>query len=1217
MARPAASLKIDWQANSGAGFYDALKPKPGVVSIWRMNDSSGSVLADSVGALAGNRIGSPSLVTGPYPYDSDQALRFNGSSQLAEVPHGNSLTLVASWEFAGWYKPRALPGGGTTDEILSKGSVRASLLSSGKIQFQVTNDQSGTLTTTTLVSNTTLQTDVWYYLSFAYTIGVGLTLGINGIQEATAAHTVGTELSSAPLIFSARRNGTGPSLRSYATGKGDGTLQTTQTCNKPAGVQTGDLLIAQFNHRNDGTIATFPTNWFVIKSEEISGTGYYSSIWGKWVDGTEGSSFSWTTTSGVTYALGISAWSGVDSTYPFANPIYSFNYTNSHPALSRSHLPYNDNTIELYMLSAQYAGTDNNMTWTGPTELYDIGSISFPGPGITLAYLAQTDAASTSASVDKNTPANINGSIHTLVLNGTGYRNHTQSDFKDWSFRTAVPTSDEEALLYEARLGGEGTLTDISDDLVAFSSKVGRKYERDTFESGTFSFTARNKHRNYDPSNKNSPYWPNVLPLRRTVAKMIHNSVEYPIMEGYPEGWPTDMKSPNYDEPTIPCSDGYEILAQADVIGDIPAALSGAQINRLLDLAGWPANKRAIDSGVYYMVPETFEAGSNTKALSVLKEVAESELGIFFIDKDGKATFHDRDHRFTTTRSLVSQATFEDVDSGVSGRVFYEAVKPSFDKTRIANQWVVEPHSTVVGGTPQIVIDPVSEGKYRPRTQTKTTRLDSNAAALEIARALMNGTADPAQRFDSITIKPYDDNSWTKCLSLFISDRVTVMRNPIIGAGGTSTTEDFFIEGISWDLTGGGEWVVEFDLSPVSTYKWYRTIRRANPVSFYRGNIIGSLKDEMQVNYGTISGSPTLITPGPLPHDTDSAVAFPSGASGSIPDSPSISLPVGAAGGIAIEILLRVAGYPAADEPIVQKTGSFEFGIKSNGKLYLTLTGTGSVTVTTNNAISTNTWHTLAFVYNGDYSGVAKLGKTSVGAARGNAYPDYRAGVLTNQNNLQVSRFQALEKGVVSQIVVDLKTERDAPSPEDVCAVAYADASALPGAKLFQTEGQLINTGANVQAWVPFPASFVIAPFEYYWLGIAGGAEHAADPTVLTIGYDSTGGSYKAKNSVVSEGGAGPANQPADDPFGTPAATQAWVLGVYADYTPARTGEEGRALIYVDGQLENYGAYTGGIADSANAVSVLPGSYAADWKDLVFHNRKLNGAEVAEHFWAR
>lgn len=375
------------------------------------------------------------------------------------------------------------------------------------------------------------------------------------------------------------------------------------------------------------------------------------------------------------------------------------------------------------------------------------------------------------------------------------------------------------------------------------------------------------------------------------------------------------------------------------------------------------------------------------------------------------------------------------------------------------------------------------------------------------------------------------------------------------------------------------------------------------------------MRDEMQRNPGTISGTPTAI-PSMLARDPDPDLRFASASSFTVPHSSTLNLLNGAVGGLAMAFMLNVHEYPASESVICTKPGEYGFTMLADGTLRFY--GTGVVDSSAPIPLDTDVF--VTGVYNGGYSGDPKLGNATQGSLQAGPGADYRAGSLTGESNLHVCRFQALERGQASQIVMDLQRYSDVPYFQDVAAAAYGGTVSAVSEKLAQSDGQLLGSnalGTQPREWVAFP----IEPFEfdegdYIYLGGAFGAEHTSENPVMLWGYEASGGARHYKNAVVSASNAGPASQDLPDPWGSDVGSDAVKFAVYADYTPlARTGDEGHVLIYLDGQEDARAAYTSGV--TAGTSDLGGPTFDVSMGEVLLWNRKLGPVEVAQLYAAR
>lgn len=82
------------------------------------------------------------------------------------------------------------------------------------------------------------------------------------------------------------------------------------------------------------------------------------------------------------------------------------------------------------------------------------------------------------------------------------------------------------------------TWTDVSDQVrVVGEITRGRSQEMDRFEPGTLSLELDNSNRDFDPTNTDSPYYPNVLPMKKIRVKATYSATTYDVFHGFIENW--------------------------------------------------------------------------------------------------------------------------------------------------------------------------------------------------------------------------------------------------------------------------------------------------------------------------------------------------------------------------------------------------------------------------------------------------------------------------------------------------------------------------------------------------------------------------------------------------------------------------------------------------------------------------------------------------------
>ena len=80
---PVLDVAVDFTGTPTAQYHEILENHPSVISFWRCN--SNSTFVDSADANDGSIVGVPTLVAGPHSVDTDQALSFDGTDDVATV----------------------------------------------------------------------------------------------------------------------------------------------------------------------------------------------------------------------------------------------------------------------------------------------------------------------------------------------------------------------------------------------------------------------------------------------------------------------------------------------------------------------------------------------------------------------------------------------------------------------------------------------------------------------------------------------------------------------------------------------------------------------------------------------------------------------------------------------------------------------------------------------------------------------------------------------------------------------------------------------------------------------------------------------------------------------------------------------------------------------------------------------------------------------------
>jgi len=204
------------------------------------------------------------------------------------------------------------------------------------------------------------------------------------------------------------------------------------------------------------------------------------------------------------------------------------------------------------------------------------------------------------------------------------------------------------------------------------------------------------------------------------------------------------------------------------------------------------------------------DPGGNRSVLQAIQTVEQTEFGAFFIGRDGKATFFDRN-----TVSLLSDLnpfTYTDVRPLPSGAYPYQSVDFTFDDQLVLNDVSV----TRVGGSPQIVTDQASIDTYFYKSGTRTGLLmETDIEALSQAQLLVASRKDAQLEIQSMNLNLNADVSE---LNTFDNLRLDIYRLINITKaipGGSTITRELFVQGVNHDVTPGNWNITVYTSEPL------------------------------------------------------------------------------------------------------------------------------------------------------------------------------------------------------------------------------------------------------------------------------------------------------------------------------------------------------------------------------------------------------------------
>lgn len=343
-------------------------------------------------------------------------------------------------------------------------------------------------------------------------------------------------------------------------------------------------------------------------------------------------------------------------------------------------------------------------------------------------------------------------------------------------------------------------IVNISNMVMACSTRRGRNRILTNFEAGTATVTLNDPDSDFNPQNAAGPYFGKLLPLRKiriyALTEYLGDTVEVNLFAGYIISYDTGFAAGVYETSTVvlQCVDGFRLLNNVSTyVPAIPNAtagqLSGARIDTILDFAGFPDSMRTTDPGDSSM---QVDPGGIRTILATLQTVEQSEFGAFFMQRSGKTLFLDR--TAVSERADVAPRTYTDLGTAFP----YSNVDFAFDDQLILNDVTV----TALGLTPQIVTDQASIDKFFTKAGARSDILvETNAEALDQANTLLAARKDASLRIESIDLNMYASISELNTLVNLDSDIYNLILVEKQMAGGSSIERELFIQGVQHDIT--------------------------------------------------------------------------------------------------------------------------------------------------------------------------------------------------------------------------------------------------------------------------------------------------------------------------------------------------------------------------------------------------------------------------------
>jgi hypothetical protein len=298
----------------------------------------------------------------------------------------------------------------------------------------------------------------------------------------------------------------------------------------------------------------------------------------------------------------------------------------------------------------------------------------------------------------------------------------------------------------------------------------------------------------FNPQNPASPYYTLLTPMRKVQITATYGAITYPIFSGFITTYTTTTPKNANDVvyTTITAVDAFRLAQNAQistVAGAAAGQLSGTRINEILDQIGWPATMRDVDAGLTTLQNDP---GTARTSLAAMQTVEISEYGALYVDASGSFVFQDR----AVTAGSTGKAAVVFNDNGTEIG-YFDAVW-RLDDTLVYNSASI----TRTGGTAQTAINQASIDKYFIHSYNQQNLLmETDAVALDYARAYIASRAETSIRCDAIKLDLYTDNynaGIIAALGLDYFDPVTITTNQ---PGGSTLTKTLQVFGVAQSIT--------------------------------------------------------------------------------------------------------------------------------------------------------------------------------------------------------------------------------------------------------------------------------------------------------------------------------------------------------------------------------------------------------------------------------
>jgi hypothetical protein len=349
---------------------------------------------------------------------------------------------------------------------------------------------------------------------------------------------------------------------------------------------------------------------------------------------------------------------------------------------------------------------------------------------------------------------------------------------------------------------GTNVLADAASNVVDVSSQAGKisikggyNLFQDQFQAATAKIRIYDQTGNWNPQNVSSPYYPNLVPMRKIRVAASYAGTTYYLFSGYITAYnytyPTDQVIAYLD---IDAGDGFRLMQLSNVTtlaGTSSGQDTGTRINTILDDIAWPNSLRQIETGGTESKCQADPATART-ALQAIKNVEFVEQGAFYMNGEGDAVFRSR--AYIMSKSGQNPTNYANNGTGIN----YSGIVFANDDKTIINDAII----TNIGGTAQEATNTASIAKYFQHSINQNNLVGfSDADALNIARIYVASRATNSIRIDSITLDLNTLNYPAGITAALATDYFNTMAITNVGQNGTVIQKTLQNLGQAYEIT--------------------------------------------------------------------------------------------------------------------------------------------------------------------------------------------------------------------------------------------------------------------------------------------------------------------------------------------------------------------------------------------------------------------------------